>query len=237
MWQTALGRCIYLSASGYKVQQNLSYRWLTLGSPALQTVIHRRKLNKPVLRYLEVLSLLASSYPQQVCLLGLGGGGITHLLPHSPLVAVDNSAEVITIARQFFYIEKHPNLSVIHQNALDFLKSSQDLYPHLLVDLYNANHFPPECVSDEFFQCCKNRLAVDGLIAINLANFDEQWPIFQMIRKQFKTTLVILVKNCANMVIYASINEDKDWLLNKIRETGKVKTIYWVELWGYVGEV
>ncbi|TAL62590.1 MAG: hypothetical protein EPN84_06225, partial [Legionella sp.] len=80
MLQTRWGKCIYVSPSGYEVYQNLFYRWLTLGTSALQTVINLRKPEKPVLHYLPMLSLMARHLPAETCLLGLGGGGILHLL-------------------------------------------------------------------------------------------------------------------------------------------------------------
>ena len=113
MWQTKMGKCIYTSPSGYKVYQNLFYRWLTLGSDALQTVINRRTPQKPVLYYLPALTLMTRKYPGLTCLLGLGGAGLALMLNKTSLVAVDNSEEVIEIAKKFFMIEHLKNLTII----------------------------------------------------------------------------------------------------------------------------
>ena len=240
MWQTKLGRCIYTSPSGYKVYQNLGYRWLTLGSTALQTVVNRRKPQIPVLHYLPALSLMARTFPNDCCLLGLGGAGIVHMLAsntstHS-IIAVDSSEEVIDIAQKFFSLDRTPNVTIIHQNALDYVKGVMGNFFHLLIDLYDANHFPVDCSTNDFFMNCKKSLRNDGFLAINLANYKEQWPIFQFIRKHFKTTLVVPIRKSANMVIIASKNENQDAFLNKLVETGEIKKIIYVEPWGYVGE-
>lgn len=235
MWKTKLGRCIYESPSGYKVYQNLFYRWLTLGSDALQTVINRRKPEQPILYYLPALTLMARHYPEHACLLGLGGAGVALMLADMPLVAVDNSDEVIDIAKRFFMIEHLKHLTVVHDDAMNYVQNKENMYPHLLVDLYNANHFPPQCINDDFFNSCKRIITEDGFLAINLANLKEQWPLFQLLKKSFKHTLVIPIKKSANMVIIASKCESKELFLRRIEESGELKRIMWVEQWGYVG--
>lgn len=240
MWKTKLGVCIYESPSGYKVYQNLLYRWLTLGSNALQTVINRRKPQKPVLYYLPTLTLMARYYPERSCLLGLGGAGVALMLANKdsspPMVAVEISEEVIDIARRFFMIDNLKNFTVIHENAIDYIKNKEEMYPHLMVDLYNANHFPPDCGNDLFFNLCHKILTKDGFLAVNLANLKEQWPIFQLIKKHFEHTFVIPVKKSANMVVIASKHKNKELFLSKIKATGELKRIIWVERWGFVGD-
>jgi spermidine synthase len=240
MWKTKLGKCIYISPSGYKVYQNLFYRWLTFGSPALQTVINRYNPQKPVLYYLPALTLMARKFPGTSCLLGLGGAGVAHMLssenPSLLLTAVDCSEEVIQIAKQFFMIDRIHGLTIEHQNAADYVRDCPTQYQHLIIDLYDANNFPVECSNSEFFIHCKNRLVKDGLLAVNLANYKEQLPIYQLIKKQFKNTLIIPVIKSANMIIIASLHENKEQFFNKIREAGEIKKIVWMNLWGYVGK-
>jgi len=45
IWKAYAGRCIYHDSSHdihLQVHQNMLYRWLTLGSDAIQTLINRR---------------------------------------------------------------------------------------------------------------------------------------------------------------------------------------------------
>jgi len=237
MWQTKLGTCIYTSSSGYKIHQNLFYRWLTMNSNALQTVINRRHPEKPVLYYLPALTLMARTFPASTCLLGLGGAGVAHMLScDTPIVAVDNSEEIMQLAKQFFMTDRLPNLTLIHQNAAHYVEECLTQYPHLIVDLYGANYFPIECMNDAFFIHCKNRLTDNGFIAINLANLKEQWPIFQLIKKQFKHTIVIPIKKSANLVIIACNHENGEFFINRLKESGEIKKITWIIPWGYIGK-
>lgn len=241
MWQTRLGRCIHTSPSGYKVYQNCKYRWLTLGSDALQTVINRTSPEKPVLYYLPALTLMAQAMPGEVCMLGLGGAGVAQLLASKALTpkitAVEKSSEVIDIAQRFFMTNQIANLQVINQPAQDYIKNSLTTYTHLIIDLYDAHFFPAECASLEFFINCAQRLTTGGFMAINLANRTEQWPIVQLIKQHFKHTLSIPIKHSANIVILASLHEQSGEFIRIIERCKQLKRISLVNDWGYVGIV
>ncbi len=240
MWKTKLGRCIYTSSSGYKVFQNPLYRWLTLGSTALQTVINRRYPQNPILYYLPSLTLMARHYPDNVCLLGLGGAGIPSMLqaitPNQSITSVEYSAEVIHIAQNYFMADQIPNLKIIHDNACNFVQQQTMPYKHLIVDLYDANNYPKECSSEDFFKHCMNCITEDGFLAVNLANVKEQWAIVQTIKTQFKTTVVIPVQGCANLVLIASKNNNHELLIQQMKKTGEIKRIFWDKNWGSVAE-
>lgn len=240
MWQTRFGRCIHTSPSGYKVYQNYFYRWLTFGNTILQSVINRRHPEKSVLYYIPALTLPIDNTSQSVCLLGLGGAAIplmlAHQMPEIALDTIDNNIEIITIARHYFINDSIHNLNIIHQNAATFVQESTTIYSHLIVDLYGAHYFPQECCNEMFFNSCKKIIADNGFITINLANPQEQWPIFQLLSKQFRNTLIIPIKKCANMVIIASNHEGKESFLNRFHEHSQIKRIMWVESWGYVAD-
>ncbi|CEG57129.1 spermidine synthase [Legionella fallonii] len=239
-WRTKFGRCIYVSPSGYKVYQNFFYRWLTLGSTALQTVIWRPNPKKPVLYYIPVLTLMARKFPGTGCLLGLGGASVPRLLnsenPGHHIVVVDNSEEVIDIAKQFFMLDSIPDITLVQQNANDYVRECTAQYKHLIIDLYDANNFPAECNHEEFFIHAQNRLTPDGFLAINLANYKEQWPIYQLIKKHFKNTIVIPVKKSANVVIIASTHGSHEFFMNEIKSCHRFKKIVWMDSWGFVGK-
>jgi spermidine synthase len=241
MWQTRLGTCIYTSKSGYKVHQNFFYRWLTLGSNTLQTVISRHNIKRPILYYLPELTLMARKNPDTCCLLGLGGAGVVHMLRservHPAITAVDSSDEVIHIAKQFFMADSIPNLTIIHQNANDYIRESPTRYAHLLIDLYDANQFPSECNTDDFFQNCKQILKPNGFLSLNLANVKEQWSIFQLVKSHFTNTIVLPIKKCANIIIIASNEGSTNSFLQKLEESGEIQKFIWDPSWGYAGQV
>lgn len=241
MWQTKFKRCIYTSPSGFKVYQNLLFRWLTLNSEALQTMVWRKNLGRPVLYYMSAFTLMARHHWGSVCLLGLGGGGVAHYLNkqsgYSDITILDNSQQVIDIANRFFSVEQLPQMTLIHQNANDYVLSCNKNYSHILIDLYNSHHFPHECTNEEFFQNCKRCLTPDGYLAINLANYKEQESILVLIKTLFKNIIAMPISNCGNMVLLASNSNDKAGFITQLEKTQEVYNIHWMDFWGYVAEV
>lgn len=237
--KTKFGLCIYTSPSGYKVYQNFFYRWLTLESNALQTIIYRYRPQRPVLHYLPVITLMARQFPGNTCLLGLGGASVAQMLsaacPKSPIVAVDCSEEIIHIAKQFFMTDSLSGLTIVQENAIDHLRACQKVYQHILIDLYDAKEFPRECQREEFFIYSKNSLKEGGFIAVNLANYHEQWPILQLIKKQFNNTLIIPIKKSANIIVLASAQESNQAFIHQMQSCPEIRQMCWMEGWGNVG--
>jgi spermidine synthase len=236
MWQTKLGRSLFVSPSGYEVVQNVLFRWLTLGSSALQTVINRHNPKNPVLHYVPVLTLLLRHKPAPSCLLGLGGAAVAHTVS-TPMTAVECSDEVIHIANTYFYANTLSHLETVHQNALDFLGTSKKQFPHLLVDLYDAHYFPHECANEGFFLLCKERLSEDGFLAVNLAHLKEQWNLSQLVKKHFANTLLVPVKGCANVILFATKSKDEKAFVALVQQAGQLKRVVWMPDWGKVGEL
>jgi spermidine synthase len=240
MWKVKFGWCIYTSPTGCKVYQNFLYRWLTFSDTAWQTVINRYMPSNPILHYLKALTIMVRAYPNDCCLLGLGGAGIPHMLAkknhgHS-MVAVDSSLDVIQIANKFFKADKISNLSILHQNANDFVRQNTVKFHHLLIDLYDSYHFPDDCHSLEFFQHCKNCLAENGYLAINLANPKEQLAILKLLKQVFNTSIVLTVPDCDNIVVILPQNNDRNSFIRAMNDTHELKKISWTTPWGYIAD-
>lgn len=236
-WYTKLGVCIYTSPSGYKVFDNGLYRWLTLDSDVLQTVLCKRNPANALLYYVPLLTLMPRTLPAPLCLLGLGGAGVLHQLVSYaiPATAIEISSEIINIATHYFMLNNIADLTVINQGAEHYLDECTQCYEHILVDIYNAHYFPPQCSTEHFFQQCANHLTSSGFLSVNLANSKEQLIVLNLIQKCFKNILIIPIKKCANIVIIACNNRKKDDFLNMITMNKEIKKIELVSLWGYVG--
>ncbi|ARG97346.1 spermidine synthase [Legionella micdadei] len=242
MWKTFAGHCIYQSTSGIRVFQNPIFRWLQFDSRAIQTLINRYCPQKPGLSYIKSLIFAVTLQPESCCMLGLGGGGAAHalspLLGKDKLVIVERDDEVIDVASRFFMINQLENLSIIHQEANLFIRECQTQFQHLLVDLFDANAFPTSCNNDEFFLHCKRLLKPGGILAVNLANRHEQWPIFQLIQKSFqRSTIVLPVLDSPNMIVLAQNSDSMDTLLNRLKKNKTCKKITWDSKWGCVAKI
>ncbi|RUR10408.1 spermidine synthase [Legionella sp. km772] len=237
-WFIKFGKCIHTSASGYKVYDAFMYRWLTLDSNVLQTIINKFLPKSPVLYYIPALSLMARTFPDDSCVLGLGGAGLIHKLAALPstITVVEISSEIITIAKKYFMIDTLSNLKLIHQPAEIYLAQTHQQFGHLMVDLYDAHSFPEQCNNSHFFLQCKRALKPNGFLAVNLANSKEQYAIFQLIKEHFAHTLVIPIKKCANMVIIASNHQRKEDFFAAVQQNKEIKKISLMSYWSYVAD-
>lgn len=242
MLKTLLGRCIYESESGFRVYQNFKYRWLTLGTDALQTLINRRYPNQAGLEYIPPLIKMVTQFPGDCCILGLGGAGLPHalfpILPNAQITAVDNNQEVIDIARRYFRSEHISNLTTIHQNAANFVQSTSDTYQHMIIDLYNGCEYPCECNNKAFITYCKALLKPEGILAINLINIEKEKDLFQYIRNEFNHwTLTVPIKGTSNTIVFAYHLVKSNNFLDKIQSMSFVKKLHWDARWGIIGEI
>ena len=242
IWKTFAGRCIHQGLNGATVQQNLAYRWLMLGSNAIQTLINRRHPDRSGLPYIQPLTMAARAMPGSSCLLGLGGAGVAHALAPgfvgAPLDAIESSLEVIELADTYFMTGKINHLTVMHQDAFLYVQHTEKRYQHLMVDLFNAHSFPSHCNNVEFFEHCRRVLLPGGILAVNLANLHEQWPVFMHIRDQFpQCTVSVPVKGTANMVVLAYKGESIKPLLNMLKNQPFLRELVWDSSWGCIANI
>ncbi len=242
MWKTLGGRCIYQAPNGAKVHQNYLYRWLTLDSDALQTLINRRSPEKPELGYIHQLSFAVREQPADCCLLGLGGAGVAHglapYLKNSTLLAVESNTEVINIASTYFMADRLKNLSILYQDASLFVQQCKSHYQHLMVDLYEAHSFPTQCNTYEFFSDCQRLLLPDGIFSLNLTNVQEQESLFKHVREIFnKRTVSLPVKGAANMIVLACKSTSVAPLLDLLINSQRVKELQWDARWGCIARI
>ena len=239
MWKTIGGKCIYQTPNGAKVHQNYFYRWLTLNSDALQTLINRRSPEKSGLSYVHPLTLTVRTKPADSCLLGLGGAGVAHALApyihQSQLHAVENNTEVIQIAKTYFMTDSLKHLSVIHENAHLFVGSTSLRYQHLMVDLFLADSFPTECSTLEFFTNCRRLLLENGFASFNLTNISKQWAEFNHIRSVFfQRTVVLPAHGASNMIVLACNSPSISPLLDLLGSSPSLKKLSWDPLLGCI---
>jgi precorrin-6B methylase 2 len=242
MLKTAAGRCLFEAPDGIKVYQNYLYRWLTINSDIIQTLIHRRHPEKASLDYIRPLTIGACWEPGDCCLLGLGGAGVLHhLAPYlksSRLVAVENNAEIIKVANSHFMINRLKNLSIVHQNADQFVQHSTTLFRHLIVDLFDSVTFPINCHRYDFIVRCKRLLQPQGIFAMNLTHLHTNRELFRWVRQVFfQNTILLPVKNSTNIILIA-FNDAKTLLsLDKIKNSIPLKKFIWDTEWGLMAEL
>lgn len=140
---------------------------------------------------------------------------------------------MIRIAEQFFMLKELQNTRIISEDANRFLQKSEQTFPHIIVDLFTDNNFPLSCQSAEFFSNAYHLLEEEGVLAVNLANSEEHWSLFQLIRTQFsKATLVFPIPKSANLVILAKKSASIVPFATKLKDRKHIKQVNVSKRWG-----
>jgi len=232
MRKTWFGTCIYQSDTGAKVHQNFFYRWLTLGGEELHSMINRRNPHLILLNYIHQLIFAVQEHPSEYCLLGLGGAGVIHALEgHShqiKSVAVENNADIITIANSYFYTKSIKNLHIIQQDAAHYVQTCHRKFGHVLVDLFGKESFPAQCNTQEFFNHCKQLLLPNGFLAVNITDLKEESSILKHIRHTFSNKIVLLpVKRARNVIALCCNTDSLGYLIDMLTSSSHVKALSW----------
>lgn len=240
-WKTLFGHCIYKGQS-LEIFDNYFFRWLTFGNTTIQTLIYKRNPAQFGLRYIQALTIPITLNPKRCCLLGLGGGGVLHhLAPFKiriPITVVESNREVINCAKQFFMLARCPQVDIKHQDATFFMAHNQDPFDHIMIDLFERDHFPKQCFQKNFFELAQKNLTSAGILAINLTNINAQYPIFEWLRDLFEaSTLALPISGSANMILLAGKKKPLMAMIDMLKERQQLKRFIWDKEWGQLAEL
>lgn len=111
--------------------------------------------------------------PQNILLLGLGGGTLVHLIglffPNASITCVDIDKQHIKIAKRFFKIPSK-NISIIEGDAYAVLNASKQRYDWIIDDVFQHISGQPERGSDVFtlLTTYQSNLTKNGMLSLNL---------------------------------------------------------------------
>lgn len=167
------------SAHPLTVTDEAGLRVLRFGGQERQTCLDPARPYRLQLDYTRamVLALLLCPQPESFLVLGLGGGALPHfLLHHYPgarIEVVEKEQAVIDLAHVFFGLPRQERLTILHQEASDFLRQSPPAthgqgYQLALVDIFGAGCMAPDLFDPGFYRGLLARLHPQGVIAVNL---------------------------------------------------------------------
>jgi spermidine synthase len=119
------------------------------------------------------LLLRPSTWPASVLQVGLGSASITRFLhryrPQARITVVEIAPRVVAAARQFFKLpEDSLRLRVEIADGFDYLATNRRRFDLLQLDAYDADARAGMLDTAPFYHLCRERLADNGLVAINI---------------------------------------------------------------------
>jgi predicted membrane-bound spermidine synthase len=110
---------------------------------------------------------------RKVLVLGMGGGttvqAYRRLYPGAHVTAVEIDPLVVRVAHEFLGLERGPDVDVHVEDARPFLKRGSEAFDVVEVDVFAGGPYAPfYCLTAEFFDAARARLAPSGLLSLNV---------------------------------------------------------------------
>lgn len=117
--------------------------------------------------------LLRPELPQRVLLIGLGAASLLKFLyrhfPTMQLTVVEIEPAVLHAARQFFKLPEDPaRIRLVIADAVDYILQPGESFDLILLDGFNEDGRPGMLDTLPFYQACRARLSMQGILAVNL---------------------------------------------------------------------
>jgi spermidine synthase len=120
----------------------------------------------------------------RVCIVGLAAGTMVRLFTEAygpiPIEGAELDSEIITVGRRWFDMNE-PNLRAVAADGRRFLRDGTDRCDVIAVDAYRPPYIPFHLTTVEFFTLARNRLADDGVVAVNVGRTHTDYSLVDAI--------------------------------------------------------
>ena len=141
-----------------------------------QSCINIKEPQKLVFSYYKLLfsSLLVLDNPENILIIGLGGGimsnTIHQIYPNAQITNVEIDPAVIKVAEDFFNFKTNNKVAAVEQDGRIFVKRAKlknQRYDWIILDAFNGDYIPEHLMTAEFLQDVKALLSERGVVAAN----------------------------------------------------------------------
>lgn len=186
-------------------------RALHLGSSTVQSAMRLSDpfaLELDYTRYM-LAFLLFTQPPQELLMIGLGGGSLPkylhHQLPQVHTTVIEINPHVVNAARHYFYLpEDDDRLNVILEDGAAWVAGRQSVADVIMIDGFDGYSQIPALASKTFYRHCLDALSDNGILVINFLGSDRQLPDkLASLEEIFAGVLRLPVKKNSNVVVLA----------------------------------
>jgi len=120
------------------------------------------------------MMMLVSGYvdmPQQILVVGLGGGTVSRTLrriyPDAEITNVEFDPVVVDMARQYFGYAEDDRMKLAVEDARRWLRGTKERFDVIVLDAYHGGYIPFHLTTREFLELVRERLAPGGAVCAN----------------------------------------------------------------------
>lgn len=111
--------------------------------------------------------------PERVAVLGNAGGTIARaygvFYPDTFVDGAEIDPAVTEVGRLYFGLSENPRHTAYNEDARPFLSFSDRIYDIIIAEAYRQPYVPFYLATREFFRTCRDHLAPDGILALNVS--------------------------------------------------------------------
>ncbi len=149
---------------------------------------------------------------QSIAVIGLAAGTnareATAVFGGLPIDGYELDPKIVEVGQKYFGMTM-PNLNVITQDGRWGLEHSDRTYSLIEIDAYRPPYIPPHLTTVEFFQLCRDHLAANGALAINVGRAPNDRRLIDALvatlQQVFASVHVMDVPNTFNSLVYATL--------------------------------
>jgi len=192
------------------------------GTEALESEQDLSQPHRLLLHYSHYMftSYLFRPKPQQVLLVGLGGGSMVHFLKHhDPELRVDVveiDPTIIRIADVYFGVRSGGKVKILLQDAFKHLTTTKESYDVIYMDAFlkpsgetDTSGVPLRLKTVRFLKDVQKRLKPDGLVVFNVHVYDDTKETLATIREAFPQVYVFQVSQRLSLVVVGSLAKER----------------------------
>jgi spermidine synthase len=195
-----------------EVTEERGMRVLHLGSLAIQSAM---RVNRPwdlELAYTRAMMgfLMFNPMPQDVLMIGLGGGSLAKFIrkqrPQARVTAVEIDPRVIAAARTHFELPQDDDtLCVVEADGALYVRQHPGSADVILLDGFDAGNQVAALATQTFYAACRHVLKPGGILVVNLWGRDSEFAeYFARLTRAFEGEVGwISVQNKTNVIVFA----------------------------------
>ena len=171
--------------------------------------------------YVAVLDLAKAWFdePGRVLLIGLGGGSVAVSYAQEGWIvdAVEIDPLVARVAHSYFELE--PGMAAVHvMDGRRFLVETEHRYDLIVFDAFGSSSIPFHLITREVFALVRERMAADGVFAINVEAQGWRHPLVLSTARTLRTSFQHVIalpmaeppSSLGNVVLFAMDRDDVD---------------------------
>ncbi|NQY29730.1 MAG: fused MFS/spermidine synthase [Flavobacteriaceae bacterium] len=109
---------------------------------------------------------------ENILVLGVAGGSVIKTLRNdfnieAKITGVEIDPDIIELANTYFKLNSISNLELVIEDAFQFIKTTQETYDLIIIDIFNDSNMPNELFEDSFWITIEQLLKNKGFCLFN----------------------------------------------------------------------